>query len=45
MHDDDDDDDQCINQVKVPTLSVQPVTVSPKEGDGEETKKVFLLHL
>ena len=26
--------------MKVPTLSVQPVTVSPKEGDGEETKKV-----
>merc|ERR1711972_314149 len=29
-----------ITPVKVPTLSVQPVTVSPKEGDGEETKKV-----
>merc|ERR1711936_1246055 len=29
-----------ITPVKVPTLSVQPVTVSPKEGDGDETKKV-----
>merc|ERR1740123_1881446 len=29
-----------ITPVKVPTLSVQPVTVSPKEGNGEETKKV-----
>ena len=29
-----------VMKVKVPTLSVQPVTVSPKEGDGDETKKV-----